>query len=495
MIQAFAPKMPRGCSWVWLAIAVVAFTPQLTIAQAPAPKGEVKPPPEEAKPEVADDGADAGPTTEIFIDPNAKKALSIFNPLNFPPGQAIKIGNPPDDRSKVQNMAARGENTDPNFLKRFVEFFAVELSKRDNLNAILNPPPNANPNAPTSRALERAVDALIKPLEVARASTVNNVDFQNTYSRILFESSLPKLLDNNYLSRIDAMIVLGMAGSTAPNALDLYTNQVKKPEQVVWVKLWAARGLTNAADSGKRDLEASKTIRAVDALVDFLDGDPKMPWPAQMRALQALGSLRQATVNAPKGKVDVASVAMRFLADPETKPEVRAWAAWALGMMKVPNAVAPYNFTLIGHEIGGLAAELGKKVVQEYDDDPANFDKEKDQAAHLTSLILFQAYPALIGEDGVRDSGLLHSTHPDAGTARSSLTEVDKRVKAVSRGAYELLRAGGVGNLARRNELDVKLTDLKTFLAQNKPKDRHLVPGGPEFAPAAEPQVAGAAAR
>ncbi len=195
---------------------------------------------------------------ESFLDPNAKKALAIFNPLILPPGGTIRIGNPPDDRSKIQNMAARGENTDPIFLKRFVEYFAVELSKRDNLNAILNPPPNAKPGDPKARALELAVDALIKPLEVARANVVNNEDFVRTYSRVLFDSSLPKLLENNYLSRIDAMIVLGMAGSPDPKALDLYTNQIKKPDQVVWVKLWAARGLTNATQSGKVDLETTR---------------------------------------------------------------------------------------------------------------------------------------------------------------------------------------------------------------------------------------------
>ena len=346
-----------------------------------------------------------------------------------------------------------------------------------------------------ARALERAVDALIKPLEVARASTVNNTEFQTTYNRILFDSSLPRLLENNYLSRIDAMIVLGMAGSAEPKALMLYTDQLKKPEQVVWVKLWAARGLTNATQHGKIDLEAGRASRAVEALVEFLESDPKMPWPAQLRGLQALGSLRLSVVSSPKGKVDVASVVMRLLADPEARPEVQAWSAWALGMMKVPGSVSPYNFTLIGHEIGELAADLGKQIVEEYDDNPANFDKEKDQAAHLTALLLFQVYPALVGEEGVRDSGLLHSPHPDAAAAKPFLTKLDDKVKAVSRGAYELLRAGGVGNLARRNELDVKVTDLKSFLAQNMPKDRHLVPGGPEFAPAAAQQVAGAAGR
>jgi hypothetical protein len=286
-----------------------------------------------------------------------------------------------------------------------------------------------------------------------------------------------------------------MAGGKTANALDFYTNQIKKPDQLIWVRQWAARGLTLAAQSGQIDLDAGKSNLGAEALVGFLEEDPKFPWWAQMRALEALGSLRVATANTPRGKVDVASVVMRFLTDPEAKPEVRSWAAWALGLMKIPPAVTPFNFNLLGHEIGQLAVDLGSLVVQEYDDDPANFDKQKDLAAHLTSLLLFQVYPSLIGEEGVRDSGLLKSPHPTAGAAKPFLTKVDEKVKGVALEAYELLRAGGAGNQGKRNDLDRKLADLKTLLSQTPPKDRHLVPGGPEFAPNPAERVAGAAGR
>jgi len=290
--------------------------------------------------------------------------------------------------------------------------------------------------------------------------------------------------------------------SPPPAALDVYIAQLKKPDQIVWVKLWAARGLTNASQGGLVDLDASKANLGAESLVTFLDSDPKLPWPAQMRALEALGSLRVGIANTPRGKIDAASVAMRFLADREAKPEPRAWAAWSLGMMKIAPNVAPYNFGLIGHEIGELAGDLGRQIVRDFDSDPANFDREKDLAAHLTSLLMFQVYPALIGqvynnpngEARVRDSGLLNSTHPNAVAARPLLTKIDDKVKGVTREAFELLRAGGAGNKAKRNDLDAKLADLKSFLGQAIPKDRHLVPGGPEI-PAQGERVAGAAGR
>jgi hypothetical protein len=493
--------MPRGFSWLWLAIFVIVLSSPESQAQSTTPPadGGKSAVDEKKSPEkpTKSDSADDVPTTEVFTDPNAKRTLGIFAPINFagvPP--SIKINNPPDDRNTMQSMASRLTNTDPQFIKRYVEFFATELTRRDYLNALLNPPNTAKPTdaqLAQSRGLERAVDALTKPLIDGRAN--DNREFLTVYSKALFDSSLPKVLENNYLSRIDAMIVLGMAGSTTTQALDVYIKELKKPDQVIWVKLWAARGLTNAAQSGKVDLDASKSILAAEALIGFLESDEKLPWPAQMRAIEALGSLRVSTANLPRGKVDAASEVMKFLADPDARVEVRAWAAWALGMMKVSSQVTPYNYNLIGYELGRVAVELGEEIVQEFDDNPNDFERESAQAYHLASLLLFQVYPALIGEEGVRDSGLLRAPHPSLGASKPFLSKLDDLIKAVAKEAHDMLKAGGTSVKDKRNDLDAKVADLKRFLGSTLPKDRHLVPGGPEFAPGDEAKVAGAAGR
>jgi hypothetical protein len=485
MTQAFATRMPRGFSWVWLAIATLALWPASVAAQPPG--DDKKPPVDEAK----KDDPEPAPTEQVFVDPGAKKALTVFNPMNYN-GRPIKVGGSGDDGSKIQNIASRLMNIDPDFMKNYIEFFTVELTKRENLNAVLNPPANLKPLDPASRALEKAVAALNKPIIDAKA--IGNPEFLNVYERLLFESSLPKLLEpnHNYLSRIDAAIVLGMAGNPSAVALDLYINQIKKPDQLIWVKLWAARGLSIAAQEGEIDLDASKANQAAEALIGWLDSDPKLPWPAQMRALEALGSLRVATANTGQKRIDVASVAMRFLADPDASPMVRAWAAWALGVMKVPSGLTPYNFPLVGQEIGELVVDLGNRIVQEYDDAPADFDKQKDAATQLTSLLLFQVCPSLIGVERVRDSGLLRAPHKNAADARPFLTKLDDKVRAVTREAYDLLKTAGAGNKVARDRLDSKLADLKSYLAGTTPKDRHLVPGGPEFNPPPAEQVAGA---
>jgi hypothetical protein len=495
MSQAFAPRMPRGLSWVWPAIAVIAVavwdgrsegqTPAAT--KADATKTAAKAEAEQAK-KPDEPAEEAPPTAEIFLDPNAKQALSKMEPLTYV-GQPIRSGAGSADISTIQSMASGATAVDANFLRRYVEFFAVELSKRDNINAMINPPANLSPDA--AKGMERAVERLMDPL--IRAKATEQRLFLTAYNRALFDSSLVRLLDNNLYSRLNAMIVLGMAGSTDPKALKLYSDQLKKADQVVWVKMWAARGITNATRQGRDNLETTRQIDAAEAVITLLNSDPKLPWPVQMRAMEALGSLRLAYTRVGK-TVDAATVAMRFLADREARPEVRAWAAWALGMMRAPAQIVPYNFELLGYKIAELSADLGGRIVDQYDENSSNFEKHKDRASQLTCLLVFQVVPALDGMDGITETGLLRSTHKSLDAAKDYLKKVDAKVKDVTRESYELIRAGGVAQKSKRDDLEGKLTDLKGFLTQSAPKDRHLMPNGPEFAAGAA-RVVGAGGR
>ena len=369
-----------------------------------------------------------------------------------------------------------------------MDYYTAELTKKDNILAVMPPKrddpkvvvPTLSTNPKVARGMEQAMNALTRPIIDARSRDINNPAFLNTYTRSLFESALPKQLDNNYLTRIDAMIVLGMAGGTTGPALDLYNRVLKDDNQLIWVKMWAAHGLTNAAQSGRNSLDTSKAQLAADALVTFLKSDPSLPYFARLRALEALGSIRIASVNRPDVKLDAASTIAGYLDNPTDRVETRAWAAWALGMLRVPPQITPYNFALVGSDVGRLAVDLGIKIIAEYDAHADDFDDQTStQAASLTSLLMFQVSVALAGEEGIIDSGLLRSQHPSLGTAKPTLSKIDERVKAVSREAYELLRAGGVAQRDRRNALESRVADLKSFLDQNKPKDRRLVPDGP----------------
>jgi hypothetical protein len=506
MIQVLAPRMSRGWSWVWLPLAMAA----LMTSTSPAQTGGARPNPaadkakadEKAAPKqaaeapaaaVAADEKPPTPPIEIYPDPLSKKAIEVFSPLTYV-GPPLKLVGADNVLSQVQNMASGATAPDANKLKNYVEYFAAELSKRENLNAFINPTGTVPQS--TARAIERAVNALIAPIPIARANNNPN-NFLGIYARQLFDSSFVKLLENNLIARMDAMIVLGMVGSVANKDLDVYIGQISKPDQVMWVKQWAARGLTNAIQGagGVERIDAAKAVQAVEALTKFLANDARtMPWPVQMRALEALGSLRSAVTNSLRGRTDAASVAMQYLVDTEIRPEVRSWAAWALGMMKYPPNENPINFPLLGDAIGRLAADLGDRIVAEYDEHAEHFARNSDEAALLTGFLLFQDYAALAGDERVKESGLIRSPHPSAAAAKSYLTGLDEKVKSVAKHAVELLRAGGVNQKAERDKLATQVADLKAYLDSKPPKDRTLIPNGPAF-PAPVPQVAGARAR
>ena len=155
------------------------------------------------------------------------------------------------------------------------------------------------------------------------------------------------------------MIVLGQSGSV--DLLPIYVAQIKEPNQTVWVKLWGLEGIVNLMeDSGRISGESqSQTAKIV---ADFLSASEDLPWPVQLRGLEALSALRQGYEPAHPERAAMASAAMKMLADSNAKPEVRSEAARALGLMQITTAVRKYNFPLVAHSIGLLAADLGTQV-------------------------------------------------------------------------------------------------------------------------------------
>src|SRR5262249_23189584 len=155
--------------------------------------------------------------------------------------------------------------------------------------------------------------------------------------------SLPPLLEGHLLSRIAAAIILSQTAS--PDAVEIFIKQLNNPEQTVWVALWAARGLTTIQVVNRYSLDAPRAIRAGKALTDYLESRKDLPWPVQYRVVEALGSLRFAnTPQMQKGQPEMAGAATQLLTDPVARLEVRAEAAWALGMMQVPAGISGYNY-------------------------------------------------------------------------------------------------------------------------------------------------------
>jgi hypothetical protein len=464
---------------------------------APPPSGEAPPPPSSPPPE----GAVVDPRTikkemaiEMFVDPRAEQLLDPKQFKEYKPTAAARR-LPPDAENALTNMATGTTQPNRELIQAWVETQAAELTSHKNLEALLSdspdPPKPAADNTKqekarynqelarwnqaleASQAVGEAARKLIQPLE--QPATNANAAFRRYYSEALLRVLPKNLLENQLHARTVAMIALGKAG--LPQAVkSVYTNQLRDADQVLMVKLWAARGITNAVQGGRAEnaISTKDAIEAAQALSDFLNNEKDAHWSIQFRALEALGALRQATADPIQGQAEMANTALRFVADPKAKADVRAWGAWALGMMRVPQQLARYNFALVAHVIGEAAADIGEQVGATRTDSP-------DLSMHLTDLLLSKIVPSFIGVEGVRDSGLLKN--PNLGNSKSFVQGVSDRVQDVAVAAYNVAGPTVSKRQAERNkdELNAKVKDLRSFLAKNAPSDRHLVPGGPEL--------------
>jgi hypothetical protein len=413
---------------------------------------------------------------EVFKDPNAEEILDLkkFNPIRKPLAR-------PTDVEAVKAMAQDpNAPVDPTQIRRMVGGMVAQLTDTRNIQGLIDPPPGAPANSPTIRAIEDATSALLEPLFVGRANRSSR--FLAEYNRALLTELTP-LLKHHLVPRVQAMIVLGQSGNS--EALKLFLDEIKNPKQTVWVKLWAIRGISNIKKNPAARLSASQEIDAARVIADLLENDKELPWPVQLRALEAMANLRQGYIpSAPKG-AEMATAAMRILADPNARPEVRAEAARALGMMQISSAVPGFNYTLIAYAAAQLAAQLGEQVAAKYSADkgtPLNATK----AEYLTALLAGPVYQAFEGQTEVRDSGLLHG---NAAAARNQIQGMLDQIKPIVRASLDLIRAPTGQLKARRKDLVDRVATLKEFLAKNAPANRHLVPDDDGFLQAGDSQA------
>jgi hypothetical protein len=410
---------------------------------------------------------------ETYRDPRAEKCLQNSFPVLGKRGRS-------QIKNQVKQMAGNQAGVERTAIEQYVDLCINELTDHTNIKAVIDPEAGIPAGAASQFAIQQATDDLIEPILSARG--LNNSGFLSTYIPVLL-TKLPPLLQNHLLARIAAMIVLSQTG--APEAVKIYINELANPEQTVWVALWAARGLTNIQQMSRYNLDAPRAILAAKAVADFLEREKDLPWPVKFRALEALGSLRLAnTPQMPRGQPEMAGTATQFLTDPNGRLEVRAEAGWALGMMVVPAGINGYNYTLLAHSIGQVAAALGDKIKEVY---PSNVT----QAEAWTGLIVTQILQAFDGIEAARDSGLLKSPHPAANLARTFIRQVSDKTKPLAASAVRLVKEP-VGRSAQNlKDLEAKVADLRALLEKNPPPNAWLVPGGPAF-PVGGAQVAGA---
>ena len=404
---------------------------------------------------------------EVFRDPKAEAVVSVKYPeLN----KGKNVTN--EEVLSVQAMAADpNAPLDKNLMDRVIDAQIAKLTDHANILAVLAP---EKASQTAVRAVHDATKVLLDPLFLAKSTNPRNDAFLSAYNRSLV-SKLRPLLKNHLIPRIQSMIILGQSGN--PDALGLFEEQIKDKTQTTWVKLWAMEGISNIRADG-RQLRGSEQIDAARVVSDLLDQDRELPWPAQLRGLEALGSLRQGYMPNQPQKAHMANAVMRLLSDPQTRLEVRAEAARALALMEITPAVDRYNYLLVAHATAHLAAELGGLIA-------SNFATNKVKSEYYTGLLLGPVYQAFDGVPGVRDAGLLHA---NAGPSAPAVQKVFDTVKPVASTALALIRAPSLQTKNLKTELTNRVRDLKGFLDKNPVPDHHLVRNGEEYA------VGGAAA-
>jgi hypothetical protein len=398
---------------------------------------------------------------EVFRDPKAEALIDV---AKLTPVQAKPVSQNDINELKAQ-AGGVNVNIDKDLIARVVGAMAAKLTDRANVQALVDPPEGQSHNSPAFRGIQEATTTLLEPLFLAKS--IKNQPFLTIYYRTLKEKLTP-LLKNHLIPRVQAMIVLGECGTA--EFLSLYEAQIRDPNQTVWVKLWALEGMVNVVDEGGR-LSAQDQIVAAKTVADFLDKEDDLPWPVQLRALEALSSMRQGFEPNKPQKADMANVAMSLLADSGAKLEVRSEAARALGAMQISAAVPKYNYSLVAHAAGQLGAELGNRI-------GTGFTSNQDKAKYLTALLIGPVYQAFDGVPGARDSGLLHAS---AGEPAAYIQKVFDLVKPVARAAVDLIAATSRQVPDRQKDLAARVAALKTFLEANAPPDRHLVQNGAEF--------------
>jgi len=434
-------------------------TPPVPRAGAPATKGEVARAPEAPQDDIVKPGGD------VHRDERAE--LVIQNIKDYKP---IKSGNAPPGRNQVEQWAQGAGIVDKNKLDYYVRTLAAAMTSQKVLDGLgAKKPANADAavkaNEDALKAIERAFDDLIAPVTIAARRTPPYKEFLHDYAESLLKVT-PELLANHLIARIEGMIVLSRTGDD--KAIGTYVAQLRDPSQVIMVKILAAEGLSNVVRI-RRQVDARASLDAAIALNSFLNVEKDAIWWAQFRALEALGWLRQPATNPVTGKYDMVDTAAAFLADPKKRPEVRSWAAWAVGMMLVRDPSARINYTKIAGDLGKLAAELGDRILA------VRSIEQEDQAHELIGLLAVPLYNAVKGEPEQSRSGLINNAALGP-TATPFVKGLEPLLKAEAAAAVLLGQAAGAQlHNVRHDDLEARVKAIRDFLAKNP---QQVVAGG-----------------
>jgi hypothetical protein len=383
------------------------------------------------------------------------------------------------DRGLVLEMAQGRGSLDRPLIKRYVEYYASELTRRNNIAAMMG---SESTGVARPRQLDEATNRLLQPLlEPASAS---NAPFRREYLNQL-KAVAKTLLEGHLFTRIAFMVVLSRAG--AIEVVPLLIEQIENPAQTYLVKLLAASGLIQITQNGRVAITpTSDGIRAAKALVAFLNDNPDAPWPVQCRCLEALGALRHATENPLSGRAELADLAFEILVDEQVDAQMRAWAGWAVSRMAFPTQLAGLNLELLAYELGRVAVAAAEPIAK-VPVPSATPTKNLRMVARWTEPLV-RVLDAFTGDPELRGSGLDRMA---AGS--SSVRAIEQRVRALATAAAQLSQSAGAQVKQTRDAVAASAAELKAYLDANPPKNDAFYRNGPKAPLPGSEKEAGAA--
>lgn len=456
------PSLQRlSFGWI-LALGLGLGTPGEILAQRPSGAGDVPSIGEDLESDNATPReAGVRQQTELeerFSDPRAMAAMRNDFPQLYTNAVVLRT----NDQRALEAMIAGQAAPNRDLLEAHAKYLLSQLSRSQNIGALSDPRASAR----NVMVYDEFGANLRSPLESSR-----NPSLRTTYTQVL-ASLADDVLKSHLYPRTMYMVALSRSGDAA--ALPVFTRVLRDRDQPLTLKILAAIGLNELARGGAQDLPPQQAREAALALTTFLTQEPDTFWPAQYRALHALGALRQSASDPLNPDADLAAVVLSFLANPDAEPAVRAWAGWAMGMLRPSSRINQFNFELIAQHVGQAALSLGSEIVQIQAENP-------ERAVRLTDL-LYQLYLGLIGTSEIRDAGLLKTDHPSLAAQRATVQQIADRVRDVLAAAIELTRDAAPQQRPQyRQALSGRLDTLRSTLSNTRPTSLVLYPGGPQF--------------
>ena len=384
-----------------------------------------------------------------------------FRELTGPPLSAEQLNS-------VLEMARGDAPSDAVLIKRYVDYYAAELTRRPNLDAMMG---TEGADARRARDLDKAANGLIAPLNMPVSS--NNQAFRRVYTNQL-KSVAPALLEGHLFSRSFIMVVLSRVATS--DFVPLFIEAIASDEQPYTVKMLAASGLIAASQGGRRPLDPNREgIPAAQALLAFLEADPSAPWPVQARCLEALGVLRQSTADPVSRSAEFADLPFQILMDEKVDPQLRAWAAWSLSRLAYPGLGGAPNLEAVAYALGKAAVAAGEKIVAI--PVPAASPTKNLKLVARGSEPLVRILEAFEGEPELRGSGF-----KALAAGSSAMRGVEERIRALTSASVLLSQSAGSQVNQSREAVQAAVTELKSYLAANPPKKPEFYTGGPSIA-------------